>query len=145
MAENVILLFCGCDKVGKSTIIKELLKRTNAHICVDRFTACQIVYGKIHCKEDTLPETKCHQLENFLINSPIPVAYVHVEAETEDIKKRFEEHNEKDISVDQIDLVKERYRNYFDCHSNLPIVKLNTSEKNLNECIEYILWFISFI
>jgi thymidylate kinase len=145
MAENCILLFSGCDKTGKTTIIKEILKRTNKHICVDRFAACQTVYGNIHNKLDTPPGYIYSELEKFLSKSPLPVVYIHTTATTYDIQKRFKEHNEKDIELDQIDEVKESYIKYFESHKHLPVIELDTSHKNLDDCVNYIFWYISFL
>jgi len=135
MDNSAILLFCGCDKTGKSTIIKEILKRTNEYICVDRFVPCQIIYGKLHKKYTP----QFLQLEEFLKDSPIPFIYVHVHAATSTIKQRFEEHNETDIDINQIDLVKKEYNDYFDSHKNLPIININTTIFDLNLCVDYLL------
>lgn len=138
MEKSCILIFCGCDKTGKTTLMKEVLKRTNKHICIDRFAPCQSVYGFLHSKNDTPTEAEFEFLEDFLKFSPFPVYYIHVEADTEDIEHRFATHKEIDIELEQIDLVKQWYRVYFNCHTHLPIIKINTSKNNIYECIEMI-------
>ncbi len=133
-----ILLFVGCDKTGKSTLMKNILKRTNQHICVDRFTPCQYVYGRLHNKNSTPSLESFRNLESFLTKSPIPVMFVHVFADTEDIKKRFIEHDEKDIDLQQIDYVKQQYRQYLE-NTSLKVLNINTSKYCIDECMEQIL------
>jgi thymidylate kinase len=135
-----ILLFAGVDKVGKSTLFKGVLKNTNRHICVDRFTACQCVYGSLHNKKDTPKIEQLTDFEHFLKYSPIPVGFILVEANTEEIIKRFKMHDEKDIELKQIDIVKTMYRDYFK-YSHLPVFVLDTTGKEIDYCTNLIIEF----
>ena len=140
MANTAVIIFIGCDKTGKSTLMKEVLKRTNRHICVDRFTPCQFVYGMLHCKLDTPNLYKLRELEEYLNSSPIPVFFVYVEASTDDIIHRFKIHNETDIFTSQIDLVKNKYKEYLK-ETPIKVLKVNTSENNITDCTDKILKF----
>jgi hypothetical protein len=128
-----ILFFVGCDKVGKSTLFREVLKQTNKFICVDRFTPCQWVYGNLHGKKDTPRIEDLYKVENQIINSGIKAAFIYVTAEEEDIIKRFKEHKETDISIQQIEHVKQKYTEYL-LGSLLPIYTVNTSGYSIEEC-----------
>lgn len=133
-----ILFYVGVDKGGKSTLFRGVLKKTNRHICVDRFTPCQYVYGRLHGKSDTpgLPELK--NLESFLSQSPIPAAFIYIEADTSEIIERFKQHNEEDIQINQIDHVKDMYLEYLNA-SALPVLKINTTGKTIKSCIKAII------
>lgn len=133
-----ILLFTGVDKSGKSTLMNEVLKTTNRHICVDRFTACQYVYGELKNKVDTPEIFELRKLEAWMSVAPIPAFFVYVSAETHIIAKRFKEHNETDIHVSQIVKVKEGYTKYLQ-NSPLRVININTSRLSVEEATDLII------
>jgi thymidylate kinase len=135
-----ILLFDGCDKTGKSTLFNAVLKETNYHICIDRFTASQYVYGRLHSKSTTPQISKLREIENNLLKSGIPCGFVYVVADVEDIKDRFEFHDEMHIKIQQVPRVLDSYETYMS-GTPLPILKLNTSEITIKGCVREILQF----
>jgi len=136
-----VLLFSGCDKVGKTTLFQAVLKKTNAHICVDRFTPCQHVYGTHHKREDT---PSVEYLTNVELALEDYAGVVYVEAFLEDIIERFHTHNEKDIELEDIQKIINSYRNYVN-NTPLPVLYLNTSILNIEECVSEIVKFGNWI
>jgi hypothetical protein len=136
-----VLLFAGVDKVGKTTLFQAVLKNTNRHICVDRFTPCQWVYGNHHNK-DAPPIEYLREVEVALEDY---AGVVYVEAFLEDIVKRFEEHNEKDIEIEDIEKVMGKYREYINDTDTLPVLYINTSIGTIEECMKDIVRFGDWI
>ena len=135
-----ILAFVGCDKTGKSTLFQEVLKRTNKHICIDRFAACQFVYGTLHGKGAPKLE-HLRGIERQM--AKVGGIYIHVTADTEDIIERFKKHKEKDIKLEEIETVKSKYEHYLE-HSNMPVYTINTSVFGIEKCVDDILTFAEF-
>ena len=136
-----VLLFCGVDKVGKSTLFQAVLKKTNRHICVDRFTPCQFVYGNHH-KKDHPPIEYLREVEQALEDY---AGIVYVEAYLDDIVKRFKKHDEKDIEIEDIEKVMREYRNYINNTDTLPVLYINTSISTIERCMEDIVLFGDWI
>ena len=137
-----IICFAGCDKVGKTTLLREVLKITNRHICIDRFAACQYVYGNYYNKKDTPTIEYLRAVEYYL--EKVGGIYIHVTATTEDINKRFIEHNEDSIKTQDINLIKQAYKDYL-CYSNMPVLNINTSLDDIDQCVDYIIAFANNI
>jgi thymidylate kinase len=90
----------GCDKVGKSTIQKLLVNDSNGKILVIvRSFISQIVYSRLYNRNID---------EKFFINK-MKIAqnngeiFIFLDADTNEIKKRFIQHNEKDLPIYMID------------------------------------------
>jgi hypothetical protein len=137
-----VLFFVGVDKVGKTTLFQKTLKTTNRHICVDRFTACQYVYGKHHNRIDTPLIQYLREVEMGMLDFG---GFVFVEANLSDIEKRFAEHNEKDIEIEDITKVMFKYREYMNDTYTLPVLYLNTSFGTIEECTSDIIRFGDWI
>lgn len=138
MENNAILIFIGCDKVGKSTLFSSMVKRTNKYICIDRLFPCQQIYGEINNKKNKIIDEKIFEIEKFLSNSPIPFIYVWVDSDTEVIKERFIKTNEKDIELNQIGFVRDMYEKYFETHNSIPVIYVNNSKLNIDETLDLI-------
>lgn len=132
-----LILFTGVDKTGKSTLMANVLRTTNRHVCVDRFTPCQYVYGKIHNKKDNISYEDLLKMEHAL-NDSLNCFFVHTEASLIDIANRFEEHNEDDIEVDQILEVMISYREYLK-NTPIKVLRINTSRNTIDECTKMII------
>lgn len=137
-----LLAFVGCDKTGKSTLFRAVLKKTNKHICVDRFTACQFVYGNHHQRNDTPSISYLREVEYAMEEF---AGFVYVEAHVEDIVARFKEHNETDIEINDIELIMSNYREYIYETRTLPVLHLNTSTGSIEECVNDIIRFGDWI
>lgn len=136
-----IACFVGCDKTGKSTLFQSVLKKTNSIICIDRFTACQYVYGMHYDKgNDTPTIDELRTVEKKL--SEVGGFFVHVTAYVEDIMQRFEEHNEKDIEMHEISKILEDYEVYLK-NASMPVLRINTSRMSIEEAAEKIITFAS--
>lgn len=118
-------------------MFREVLKRTNKHICIDRFTACQWVYGNLHDKGAPdlnylrFVELKMKQAGGF---------FVYTAAHVDDIIKRFKQHNEKDIDINQISKVLIDYEEYL-CGTQMPVLRINTSILSIEEAVRQIIEF----
>lgn len=130
-----MLFFVGCDKTGKSTLFRSVLKQTNKHICVDRFTACQYVYGN-HFKKESPSLQYLRNVEKEM--KSLGGIFVHVTADIEDVMERFINHNEKDIELDDIKKIMNDYEEYLQ-QTKLPILKINTSELTIEEATRVII------
>lgn len=133
-----ILFFVGCDKTGKSTLFKAVLSKTNKHICVDRFTPCQYIYGKHHGRNDTPSLEKLREIEE--IQRHAGGGFVWVTADPEVIKSRFKQHKEKDIEIKDIEKILNEYENYI-YNSPLPFIRIDTTSMSIEEAAEYIIDF----
>lgn len=135
----MLIFFEGVDKVGKSTLINEVNKKTNyKHTLIDRGPISNLVYNKLlnrDCKEviKTLDEL-----------SKIDYLVIYVEANNDIIKERMNKHNEKLIheKLYDIDNVKNTFINSLqNCYCNYIVV--NTTDKTIQESIDEILNYIN--
>lgn len=132
-----IVIFVGCDKVGKSTLFQTVLKKTNRHICIDRFTACQFIYGKYHGREiDTPTLSELRRIESDMAS--LGAIFIHVVADTEDIKNRFQFHKETDIDLDEISTIMSQYDEYLK-DTPMFVAKINTSELSIDEASDEVI------
>lgn len=127
------IVFSGCDKVGKSTIIRELHKATQyKYPILDRYTESSIVYGK-HRKRN-LNYDEYFDLEKCLMSN---VLLVYLSAHDDDIKKRIVDTNEKDITFKEIKTIKKHYENYLK-ETFFNYIIINTSKFSIKQCVNKI-------
>lgn len=129
----MIVVFAGCDKTGKTTLIKALHKATNyKYPILDRFTDSSIVYGKYRNRK--LDYSKYYEIEKYLLEE---VLLVYVTAENKDIKERIIKEKEKDITWNEIQDVKSEYINYI-VNTFFNYIVINTSMYSKKECVKQI-------
>jgi len=122
------------DKCGKSTIIRALHKRTNyRYPILDRFTGSSISYGKHNNRK--LDYNLYKELEKSMFSK---VLLFYITADKKDIINRMKEHNEKDITISEIDSLKKEYEKYLKDFTFFDYRIVNTSKMNLKESVNYI-------
>jgi thymidylate kinase len=126
----LMIVFAGCDKVGKTTLIKALHKETNfKYPILDRFTDSAICYGRYRNRE--LDYSQYYELEKGLMNK---VLLVYCTARNEDIEKRMIKHDEKDIVASEIDSLKEQYAKYLS-ETMFENIIIDTSNLSISKAI----------
>jgi len=129
----MIIIFAGCDKTGKSTLIRKLHKATRyEYPILDRFTESSIVYGLHNNRK--LDYEKYFELEKYLLEE---VLLVYLTANKEDIKSRMINKNETDIKFNEIEKIKKHYEDYLE-QTYFNYIVINTSENSVDDCIEII-------
>ena len=130
----MFIIFEGFDKTGKTTLIKELLKRTKyKHIVWDRGPVSQYVFDLIFDRE---PDDQLWQTAKIL--SSMKNLVVLCEADSDIIKQRLIEANE-DLpkELEDIDTVKAVFRLYTNVLGFNKLI-LDTTNKSIDECVEVI-------
>jgi len=135
----MIIVWEGCDKCGKDSLIKELHRQTNfKHICINRFIGSHIVYGRFRHRQPDYKEY--FEYDKELSKLPF-VKQIILIANKQELIKRFKKHNETDIREDEIAIVLTLYENYIK-QTKIPTLVLDTSKNNVSECISKILEFV---
>jgi len=130
------ILFDGCDKCGKSTLIKALHQATDyKHVIVDRGILSNIVYGKFNCRN--IDEKELLQMDETFSKVKF-IRQIIVTADLNDVLKRFEEHNEVDLEDDEVPTILSAYVKYSKV-TKIPTLVLDTSRNDLNKCVDIIL------
>lgn len=131
----MIIIFDGMDKVGKTTLIHALDKATDyEHIIIDRGPNSYLVYDKLYKRPYELDHIKT---EMDLKNTSHLCVYCY--ASEEDIKARLAKAGEEWAKEQG---VISKVKAMFDTSlriSNLDTVYVNTSEKNIDDCVAMII------
>ena len=132
----MILIFCGIDKSGKTTLIKAFHERTNyRYPCIDRFTPTSYAYGQLRNRDLNYNEYFLEDLK--LINNTI---IFYLECSDKTLKERFKKTKETDISINDVFELSRNYREYL-ISTPLKVVFINTElsiEKNINRIVREI-------
>lgn len=137
----MILIFCGCDKTGKSTLIKEVHKATNyKYPIIDRFTDSSIVYGKYRNRK--LNYNYYKEIEKSMIDQ---VLLVYITANYNTIKDRIIKNNEKDINYNEIKSIKDEYQKYLNKYTLFKYITIDTSINTIRNCVYKIVKEIKLI
>ncbi len=129
-----ILVFEGCDKSGKSTLIREVHKATNyKYIITDRFTPSSITYGKYRNRK--LNYDEYYEIEKKLSDD---VILFYITASNDSIKKRIVSENEKDITSEDIMGLKREYVNYL-CNTHFIYFVIDTTNRSIKSCVNDII------
>ena len=161
----MIIITVGIDCSGKSTLIEELAKELNYiilrgssfeltagksneelfntfnniinvdNVIFDRFTYCNYCYAPLYDDYSVLTEEQVRFIERELKGEAI---VIHLTADTETIKQRFETRGEEYVSVDKIDTIKSSYNEIL-ANADLPVYTYNTSVISTEAIVEDIL------
>jgi len=131
----MLIIFEGVDKTGKSTLLKEVLKRTNyKHIVYDRGPVSQIVYSYLFDRD---LDSSIYYVTSTLRN--LKNLIVLCVADCDIIEQRLKDANEelpdqlKDIKTVQKMFEAESYILGFN------VLRVDTTNASVNECVEMIL------
>ena len=131
-----ILAFDSPDKCGKDTLIAAFHKATGyKYPAINRFTGTSISYADFWARD--LKEQPYLEIEAGLFDK---VLLIYLDAPNDVLAKRFKEHNEKDIKIEDMNKLKNCYGRYLD-KTLLPYIEIDTSnpiEENIKDIIEFI-------
>ena len=137
--EPFIVHLDGMDKTGKDTIQDLLVKKTiGKSLVFNRSYISQISYSKIYSR----PDVEKYFWENFDLADNRCEHFIYLYANKEDVAKRFIEHDEKDMKIEDYEKHKTVFDQVIDDAENkwfIDVLKLNTSELTPNECVDQIL------
>ncbi len=135
-----ILSFEGPDKVGKSTLIREVNRAANYRfLCIDRFTGSAWVYDKLSGRRDrtdsiSTAEGELSRLEN------VDVLNVLLSCDPEVLRERIRQEDEySDARLEHLDQALEYYREYAQEIARLPIIEIDTTDKSVEDTVQEIL------
>ena len=161
----MIVIVTGCDATGKTTLIERLAEELDYivlrgssfeltagksneelfgtfnniinvdNVIFDRFTYCNYVYAPLYDDYSVLTEEQVRFIERELKGSAI---VIHLTADTETIKNRFETRGEEYVSVDKIDTIKLGYNKVL-AKAELPVYTYNTSVISTESIVEDVL------
>lgn len=127
-----IVILTGVDKVGKTSIWEEINKQTKyKHFIIDRFVEGFLAYKELYNKPDEL----CNPIELELFDrkiSELPHILIHLDCSTEELTRRFKEHNEPWIDIDKNRKIYEKYVN----KSPLQKIKIDTTNRTAKDVVE---------
>ncbi|RJR29238.1 hypothetical protein C4564_02770 [Candidatus Microgenomates bacterium] len=135
-----ILSFEGPDKVGKSTLIREVNRAANYRfLCIDRFTGSAWVYDKLSGRRDrtdsiSMAEGELSKLEN------VDVLNVLLSCAPEVLRERIRQEDEfSEARLEHLDQALEYYREYAQEIARLPIIEIDTTDKSVEDTVQEIL------
>jgi len=132
-----MILFEGVDKTGKTTLARELNRRTQyRHLVIDRAFLSLIAYAQIYDRPLYMDELVAETPEDLLI--------VYCTASVRTIRDRLARENEPDIQVEKHLLAFENAVSVWDnvmtsLGGNYRIIEVNTSLMTVEAAVDYIL------
>lgn len=123
------------DKTGKTTLIRELHKKTNyKYPILDRFTPSSITYG--HYRNRDLDYSEYYEIEKKFADD---VILFYITASNDSIEKRIVSENEKDITFKDIQGLKNEYMKYL-YSTMFSYFIIDTTDRSIEECVDEILY-----
>lgn len=133
----------GPDKTGKDTIRRELIKRSDGNILVIcRSYISQLVYADIYERD----VNSGFFIDNMKKAQNIGHIFIYLECEKEQLRYRFEKHNEKHLKFEDYDKHKKCFDMYVEYLKGLGI-KIKTISTNtlIENSVKNILNYIETI
>ena len=135
-----ILIFEGPDKVGKSSLIYEINRRTGyEYLCIDRFTASAWVYDRqsgrrerqeeLVASERELSQLRMTKVVNIVLKCDRDVLRQRILAEDEEATDR----------ISALDPAIRLYDEYASHVSLLPVIEIDTTGKSIDDTVEELL------
>ena len=133
------LIWEGNDKSGKTSLIKAFNKATNfKYSNIDRFSGTSFSYANFWSRKAL--ELSSYIEQDFKIRNDALLIYLEVPLEI--AKKRFIEHNEKDLNIEDYEKLKICYEEYLSLTS-LKYIRIDTS-RPIEVCVQQIIDFIDY-
>lgn len=124
-----VLLFCGTDGSGKSSLIKEVNKYSDyEYLCIDRFTDSAYVYDFIYNRANR--ETELLNFERSLKklnNARFYLIYCHC-SNKETLLSRLGYKKESKNIINNLDIANTKYEEYFKKSKIQFKIKVDTSD-----------------
>lgn len=130
----MLVIFEGIDKSGKTTLLREFLKRSNyKHIVYDRGPISQIVFSNVFARP--IDKDLKYVIENL---TKIKNLVVLCEADCDIIRNRLKEAGEK-LPDELTDIISTKLKfRIITRTSGFNYIIVNTSENSIDECLEMI-------
>lgn len=131
-----ILSFEGPDKVGKTTLIREVNRAADYRfLCIDRFTASAWVFDKLSNRRDRTEALIKAEGELMRLKT-IKALTILLSCDSEILRKRIIEEDEyREVRLLQLDAVLGYYQEYEKKIAGLPIIKVDTTRKAINDTV----------
>jgi thymidylate kinase len=135
-----ILAFDGPDKVGKSTIIREVNQRTNyEYLCIDRFIGSAWVYDRLSGRRKREEMLAATERELARLEAAVVINII-LKCDRETLVQRILREEEGAVNrIAVLDCVMELYDEYSRRKSILPVVEVDTTGKSVDETVVEIL------
>ena len=135
-----ILAFEGPDKVGKTTIIRELNRRTNyEYLCIDRFTGSAWVYDSLSGRRQRKDILSRAELELSKLTSVTFITII-LKCDISVLMERVAKAGESDITnVPELKKAGRLYEEYSHQISTLRSIEIDTTEKTVDETVTEII------
>lgn len=135
-----ILSFEGPDKVGKTTLIKEVNRAADYRfLCIDRFTASAWVFDKLSNRRDRT-DALIKAEEELRTLETIKALTILLFCDPEILRRRILEKDEyPKIRLLHLNTVLAYYQEYEEKIAGIPIIKVDTTQKTINETVLEIL------
>jgi len=132
--EVVILAFEGPDKVGKTSLIAEVNRKSDyRYLCIDRFLASAWVYDQLSGRRER--SEKLGRVERDLAGlSSMLMVTVVVTCDRSVLAERIQGHDEQaNDRLDVLDLAIELFEEYARSRAVAPIIKIDTTLRSIDE------------
>lgn len=129
------LIFDSIDKCGKDSLIQEFHKATNFKFsAINRWSGTSFSYGKLYNRK---LEYRDYILQDINLMNDGLLVYLYASKDV--LKKRFKEHNEKDINLNKdYDKLKRYYERYLSM-TPLKAVKIDTGKNDIKKSVQLII------
>ena len=136
-----ILIFCGIDGSGKSTIIRNLNKKTKyKYFCIDRFFDSAYVYDKLTRRRFRETSIAIAEMELLTLKF-IDVYLINCKCKYKEILKRLKIKKEDKNIVSNIPKAIKLYKQYVN-FTPLNTLVLDTDKYDVNNCVKKIIKFV---
>lgn len=139
MEKIIILAFEGIDKTGKTTLIDRINKRTDyLYLCIDRFTGSAWVYDKLFNRRER--SDKLRRVEEELSSlSSVLILNIILKCEQEELEGRISRCKDDRDNKEFLKKAKKIYEKYEKDITCFPTIKVDTTDKSIEETVEEIL------
>jgi thymidylate kinase len=104
-------------------------------IILDRFFPSQAVYSVLRGSDD-LSCAKINILDNYCVRNKM--VFVYLDTSLKDLKKRYKERGDEHIKITQLEVLKERYDQFYE-NTKMIKIKIDTTNKDWFELVKLVL------
>jgi thymidylate kinase len=135
-----ILVFEGPDKVGKSTLISEINRRTDyEYLCVDRFTGSAWVYDRLSKRRTRQAELTATEEELAGLKTT-RIFNILLKCDKDILRRRIlDSERQKKSRINMLKQAIDLYEEYARTVSVLPFIEIDTTERSIGSTVDEIL------
>jgi len=140
-----ILAFEGPDKVGKTTLINEINRRTNyEYLCIDRFTGSAWVYDCISGRRSR--KRALVMVEEELVHlKTVEIFIILLTCDKDILQQRIiSKEKESTSRILMLDRVIALYKQYMKQVSLFPVIEIDTTARSIEDTINEILKRVNY-